>query len=31
MKENRVIEVWIEEKYLCPNDFLDFIKGLLMG
>jgi hypothetical protein len=30
MKENRLIEVWIAEKYLSSNDFLDFIKGLLM-
>jgi hypothetical protein len=26
-----LIEVWITEKYLRSNDFLDFIKGLLMG
>jgi hypothetical protein len=33
MKDNRLIEVWISEKYqnLISNDFLDFIKGLLMG
>jgi hypothetical protein len=26
-----LIEVLIAEKYLSSNDFLDFIKGLLMG
>jgi hypothetical protein len=31
MKEIGLIEVWIAEKYLRSNDFLDFIKGLLMG
>jgi hypothetical protein len=31
MKESRLIEVWIEEKYLSSNDFLDFIKDMLMG
>jgi hypothetical protein len=31
MKEIRLIEVWIADKYLHSNDFLDFIKGLLMG
>jgi hypothetical protein len=33
MKEMRVIDVWIAEKYLYPssNEFLDFVKGLLMG
>jgi hypothetical protein len=31
MKENRLIEVWIAEKYLNSNEFLDFIKGLFMG
>jgi hypothetical protein len=31
MKERRLIEVWITEKYLRSNDFLNFIKGLLMG
>jgi hypothetical protein len=30
-KEIRLVEVWIAEKYLLSNDFLDFIKGLLMG
>jgi hypothetical protein len=33
MKATRLIEVWIEEKYvyLSSHDFLDFMKDLLMG
>jgi hypothetical protein len=27
----RLIEVWIKEKYLDSNDFLNFIKSLLIG
>jgi hypothetical protein len=30
-KDEKLIEVWIPEKYLSSNDFLDFIIGLLMG
>jgi hypothetical protein len=33
MKEIRVNEVWMAKKYLyfSSNDFLNFIKGLVMG
>jgi hypothetical protein len=31
MRGNRLIEVWITQNYLRSNDFLDFIKCLLMG
>jgi hypothetical protein len=31
IKEIGLIEVWITEKYLSSNEFLDCIKDLLMG
>jgi hypothetical protein len=31
MKDNRIIEVWITEKYLLSNDFFDFFQRPVDG